>query len=124
MSQKRGRRGICPADVAVPDGVNVKPQTPPAHVRVRHSSSTPGQPAASTHPGMPLELALLPVIESAFEPYAYSRARAAGLWQFIPDTGSKFGLPQNWWYDGRRDVTESTRAALDEAQQRISGAVG
>jgi len=63
--------------------------------------------------GMPLELALLPVIESAFEPYAYSRARAAGLWQFIPDTGSKFGLPQNWWYDGRRDVTESTRAALD-----------
>ena len=66
--------------------------------------------------GMPLELALLPVIESAFEPYAYSRARAAGLWQFIPDTGSKFGLPQNWWYDGRRDVTESTRAALDYLQ--------
>jgi membrane-bound lytic murein transglycosylase D len=66
--------------------------------------------------GMPLEIALLPVIESAFEPYAYSRARAAGLWQFIPDTGSKFGLPQNWWYDGRRDVTESTRAALDYLQ--------
>lgn len=66
--------------------------------------------------GMPMELALLPVIESAFEPFAYSRARASGLWQFIPGTGSRFGLPQNWWYDGRRDVTESTRAALDYLQ--------
>jgi len=66
--------------------------------------------------GMPLELALLPVIESAFEPYAYSRARAMGLWQFIPGTGSRFGLKQNWWYDGRRDVIESTRAALDYLQ--------
>lgn len=65
---------------------------------------------------MPLELALLPVVESAFEPYAYSRARASGLWQFIPPTGSRFGLKQNWWYDGRRDVTESTRAALDYLQ--------
>lgn len=65
---------------------------------------------------MPLELALLPVVESAFEPYAYSRARAAGLWQFIPPTGSRYGLKQNWWYDGRRDVTESTRAALDYLQ--------
>ena len=65
---------------------------------------------------MPRELALLPVIESAFEPYAYSRARAVGLWQFIPGTGSKFGLKQNWWYDGRRDVVESTRAALDYLQ--------
>jgi len=63
--------------------------------------------------GMPLELALLPVVESAFEPYAYSRARASGLWQFIPDTGSKYGLKQDWWYDGRRDIVESTRAALD-----------
>jgi len=63
--------------------------------------------------GLPLELALLPVIESAFEPYAYSRARASGLWQFIPGTGSRFGLKQNWWYDGRRDVVESTRAALE-----------
>ena len=68
------------------------------------------------HRGMPLELALLPVIESAFEPYAYSRARASGLWQFIPGTGSRFGLKQNWWYDGRRDVVESTRAALDYLQ--------
>ncbi len=66
--------------------------------------------------GMPLELALLPVIESAYEPYAYSRARAVGLWQFVPGTGSRFGLKQNWWYDGRRDVIESTRAALDYLQ--------
>ena len=66
--------------------------------------------------GMPMELALLPVIESAFEPFAYSSARAAGLWQFIPGTGNRFGLPQNWWYDGRRDVVESTRAALDYLQ--------
>src|SRR5579862_600197 len=53
--------------------------------------------------GMPLEFALLPVVESAFEPFAYSRSRAAGLWQFIPDTGRRFGLKQNWWFDGRRD---------------------
>ncbi len=66
--------------------------------------------------GMPRELALLPVVESAFEPYAYSRARASGLWQFIPGTGTKYGLKQNWWYDGRRDVVESTRAALDYLQ--------
>jgi membrane-bound lytic murein transglycosylase D len=65
---------------------------------------------------MPLELALLPVIESAFEPYAYSRARAAGLWQFIPATGSRFGLKQDWWYDGRRDIVASTNAALDYLQ--------
>jgi len=65
---------------------------------------------------MPRELALLPVIESAFEPYAYSKARAAGLWQFIPGTATKYGLKQNWWYDGRRDVVEATRAALDYLQ--------
>lgn len=63
--------------------------------------------------GLPLELAVLPVIESAFEPYAYSRARAAGLWQFIPGTGTRFGLKQDWWYDGRRDIVSATRAALD-----------
>ncbi len=62
---------------------------------------------------MPSELALLPVIESAFEPYAYSRARAAGMWQFISDTGRRFGLKQDYWYDGRRDPIEATRAALD-----------
>src|SRR5437763_15677469 len=66
--------------------------------------------------GMPRELALLPVVESAFEPYAYSRARASGLWQFIPGTASRFGLKQDWWYDGRRDIVESTRAALDYLQ--------
>ena len=63
--------------------------------------------------GMPLELALLPIVESAFDPFAYSHGRAAGLWQIIPGTGRRFGLDQNWWYDGRRDVIESTRAALD-----------
>jgi membrane-bound lytic murein transglycosylase D len=66
--------------------------------------------------GMPLEFALLPVVESAYEPFAYSVSRAAGLWQFIPATGVRFGLRQNWWYDGRRDVIESTRAALDYLQ--------
>ncbi len=66
--------------------------------------------------GMPLEIALLPVVESAFEPYAYSRASAAGLWQFIPGTGSRFGMKQDWWYDGRRDIVESTRGALDYLQ--------
>ena len=65
---------------------------------------------------MPAELALLPVVESAFEPYAYSHARASGLWQFIPGTGSNYGLKQDWWYDGRRDVVASTRAALDYLQ--------
>jgi membrane-bound lytic murein transglycosylase D len=67
--------------------------------------------------GMPLEFALLPVVESAYEPFAYSASRAAGLWQFIPGTGVRFGLKQNWWYDGRRDVLESTRAALDYLQE-------
>ncbi len=66
--------------------------------------------------GMPLEFALLPVVESAYEPFAYSVSRAAGLWQFIPATGVRFGLKQDWWYDGRRDVLESTRAALDYLQ--------
>ncbi|HEY4644781.1 MAG TPA: LysM peptidoglycan-binding domain-containing protein [Steroidobacteraceae bacterium] len=65
---------------------------------------------------MPLELTLLPIVESAFEPFGYSRARASGLWQFIPGTGKRFGLKQNWWYDGRRDIVESTRAALDYLQ--------
>ena len=67
-------------------------------------------------PGMPLELALLPVVESAFEPYAQSWVRANGLWQFMPGTGERFGLKQDWWYDGRRDVLASTRAALDYLQ--------
>lgn len=63
--------------------------------------------------GMPAELALLPVVESAFDPFAYSHGRASGLWQIIPGTGKRLGLAQNWWFDGRRDVIESTRAALD-----------
>jgi membrane-bound lytic murein transglycosylase D len=62
---------------------------------------------------LPLELALLPVVESAFNPVAYSRARASGLWQFIPATGRRYGLKQNWYYDGRRDVVAATTAALD-----------
>ncbi len=63
--------------------------------------------------GLPTELALVPLIESAYDPFAYSHGRAAGLWQFIPGTAQRFGLAQTWWYDGRRDVVESTRAALD-----------
>jgi membrane-bound lytic murein transglycosylase D len=62
---------------------------------------------------LPTELALLPMIESAFNPMAYSRARASGLWQFIPGTGRVYKLEQSWWYDERRDVVESTNAALD-----------
>ena len=63
--------------------------------------------------GLPLELALLPIVESAYDPFAYSHGRAAGLWQMIPGTAKRFGVRQNWWYDGRRDVVDSTRAALD-----------
>lgn len=62
---------------------------------------------------MPLELALLPAIESAYNPMAYSRASAAGMWQFMPATGRHFNLRQTNFYDGRRDVTASTNAALD-----------
>ncbi len=63
--------------------------------------------------GMPTEIALLPMIESAFNPQAYSRSRASGIWQFIPSTGKSYGLNQNWWVDNRRDVTAATKAALD-----------
>lgn len=62
---------------------------------------------------LPFELALLPVVESAFDPFAYSHGRAAGLWQIIPGTGRRFGIRQNWWYDGRRDAVDSTRGALE-----------
>lgn len=62
---------------------------------------------------MPAEVALLPMIESAYNPQAYSKAHASGLWQFIPSTGKLYGLRQNWWYDGRRDVIAATNAALD-----------
>lgn len=70
--------------------------------------------------GMPVDLALLPMIESAYNPGAYSRAHAAGMWQFIPATGRHYGLEQNWWYDGRRDVMAATRAALDYLQKLYS----
>ncbi|MGQ0544500.1 MAG: transglycosylase SLT domain-containing protein [Betaproteobacteria bacterium] len=63
--------------------------------------------------GLPTELALLPMIESAFNPMAYSRAHASGIWQFVPGTGKRYELQQNWWYDGRRDIVASTNAALD-----------
>ena len=63
--------------------------------------------------GMPTELALLPMVESAYNPMAYSRSHASGLWQFIPSTGKNFKLEQNWWIDQRRDIVASTTAALD-----------
>ena len=66
--------------------------------------------------GMPTELALLPFVESAMNPVALSSAKAAGLWQFIPSTGRQYDLSQNWWVDNRRDVVQSTRAALDYLQ--------
>lgn len=62
---------------------------------------------------LPAEVALLPIIESAYNPFAYSSAGAAGIWQMMPRTASGWGIKQDWWYDGRRDVIASTRAALD-----------
>ena len=62
---------------------------------------------------LPTELVLLPIVESAYQPFAYSHGRAAGIWQFIPSTGRLYGLKQNWWYDGRRDIYASTQAALN-----------
>ena len=62
---------------------------------------------------LPTELVLLPIVESAYQPFAYSHGRAAGIWQFIPSTGRQYGLKQNWWYDGRRDIYASTQAALN-----------
>jgi membrane-bound lytic murein transglycosylase D len=66
--------------------------------------------------GMPTELALLPIVESSYNPLAYSSARALGMWQFIPSTGKNYNLKQNWWYDQRRDTIASTSAALDYLQ--------
>jgi membrane-bound lytic murein transglycosylase D len=66
--------------------------------------------------GMPAEVALLPMMESALNPMAYSRAHASGLWQFIPSTGRNYNLRQDWWLDSRRDVVASTTAALDYLQ--------
>lgn len=73
---------------------------------------------------IPSEIALLPIVESAFKPFAYSHGRASGIWQFIPATGKRFGLKQNWWYDGRRDVYASTIAAyklLTKLQKQFKG---
>ncbi|TQV81299.1 LysM peptidoglycan-binding domain-containing protein [Exilibacterium tricleocarpae] len=73
---------------------------------------------------LPLELALLPIVESAFDPFAYSHGRASGMWQFIPATGRQYGLEQNWWYDGRRDIEASTQAAinyLSDLHRRFKG---
>ncbi len=73
---------------------------------------------------LPGELALLPFVESAFNPFGYSRSHAAGLWQFIASTGELYGLKRNYWQDQRRDVLESTRAALDyltSLYQRFDG---
>ncbi len=67
--------------------------------------------------GMPMEIALLPVVESAFNPTAYSRSKASGLWQFIPSTGKNYGLSQDWWRDNRRDVVAATDAALNYLQR-------
>ena len=62
---------------------------------------------------IPMEIALLPLVESTLNPFAYSSSRAAGLWQIMPATGRHLGLEQDWWYDGRRDLRDSTRIALD-----------
>ncbi|MBR7889033.1 LysM peptidoglycan-binding domain-containing protein [Marinomonas sp. A79] len=62
--------------------------------------------------GIPTEIALLPVVESGFDPFGYSHGRASGPWQFIPSTGQMYGLDQTWWYDGRRDIIGSTQAAI------------
>jgi membrane-bound lytic murein transglycosylase D len=67
--------------------------------------------------GMPLEIALLPMIESAYNPMALSRSRASGIWQFMPSTGKLYGLKQNWWFDERRDVVAATDSALDYLQK-------
>jgi membrane-bound lytic murein transglycosylase D len=73
--------------------------------------------------GMPTEVALLPMIESAYNPKAYSRSHASGMWQFIPSTGKDYGLRQNFWYDGRRDPIAATSAAL-EYLQKLYGMFG
>ncbi len=67
--------------------------------------------------GIPAEIALLPIVESAFDPFAYSHGRAAGPWQFIPGTAKHFGIKKSWWYDGRRDIRVSTQAAITYLKQ-------
>ena len=73
---------------------------------------------------MPADLALLPFVESSYDPFAYSHGRASGLWQFVPNTAKHLGIDQNWWYDGRRDVIVATNSALDyltELNKRFDG---
>jgi membrane-bound lytic murein transglycosylase D len=67
--------------------------------------------------GMPLDLALLPMVESAFNPHALSVSRASGIWQFMPSTATTFGMKQSWWFDARRDVLAATTGALDYLQK-------
>jgi membrane-bound lytic murein transglycosylase D len=67
--------------------------------------------------GMPLEIALLPMVESAYNPVALSTARASGIWQFVPSTGRHYGLKQNFWFDSRRDVLAATDRALEYLQK-------
>ncbi len=67
--------------------------------------------------GLPMEFTLLPMVESTYNPNAYSREHAVGLWQFVGATGKSFGLQQDWWFDGRRDPRASTIAALDYMEQ-------
>jgi membrane-bound lytic murein transglycosylase D len=67
--------------------------------------------------GLPAELALLPFVESAFDPHAISPVGAAGIWQFMPGTATQLGLQQSWWYDGRKDIIDATEAALDYLTQ-------
>lgn len=62
--------------------------------------------------GLPIEIALLPIVESAYYPFSYSPEGASGLWQFIPSTAKLYGLKENWWYDPRRDIKVSTKAAI------------
>ena len=66
--------------------------------------------------GLPMELALLPAVESTYDPYAYSPAGASGLWQFTRSTGKAYGLIDGWWYSERRDLEASTQAALDHLE--------
>ena len=73
---------------------------------------------------LPMELVMLPAIESAYDPFAYSSGRASGLWQFVPNTAKHVGLKSSWWYDGRRDILASTDSALGyliELNRRFDG---
>lgn len=67
--------------------------------------------------GLPMELVLVPIVESTLDPFAYSSGSAAGLWQIMPTTGQHLGLQQDWWFDGRRAIRDSTRVALDYLEE-------